>query len=215
MALPELSAFRLVGGTALALQIGHRISVDIDLFTDKDFDSRSLQVLLAKKFETFQTVWESKIGFSASINGVKADFFNWSVPFLSQSLEIDSVRLLEKSGIAAMKLDAITSRKHKKDFVDIYFLLKEFPLIELVGFFRKMYPFMDYKFVLESLGAIDMADESDTPLMLEPLEWNDVKSRIKTEVKSHMGGVANQSTSQQEARLKKAEELLRNKKKDD
>lgn len=215
MALPELSAFRLVGGTSLALQIGHRTSVDIDLFTDKDFDSQSLQVLLARTLDSFQTIWQGKNGFSASLNGVKTDFFNWHVPFLTQPLEIDSLRLMDKSGIAAMKFDAITTRKDKKDFVDIFFLLKEFSLAEMILAFRQMYPYMDCKFVLESLSAVDMADDTNQPLMLEPLDWNDVKGKIKDDVKSYIDRVWSKSTSQQEERLKKAEELLRAKKKND
>lgn len=212
MTLPELVLFRLVGGTSLALQIGHRSSVDIDLFTDTEFDSRELQFMLSKQFATFEVIWQNRNGFSARIDGVKTDLFDWRVAFLYPPVFIDSLRLMDKLEIGAMKLEAITSRKDKKDFVDIFFLLHYFSLAELITVFRKKYPYMDYKFVLESLSAIDLADETDEPNMVLPFNWHETKKTITDNVKFYVAGLKKNVETRQEERIKKAEELLRKKK---
>src|SRR5665213_899656 len=83
----ELKDFRLVGGTALALQIGHRKSVDIDLFTDKAFDIDGLQNKLYQAFNSFEVIWSNKNGFVAAINGIKIDFFDWHIPFIKDVIK--------------------------------------------------------------------------------------------------------------------------------
>lgn len=136
MAFSELDEFRLVGGTALALQVGHRRSVDIDFFCEKKFDINLLKYLLQKNFEKFVLDWENKEGFVSLIDGVKVDFFTWHIPFIYPAIQIDSLRLADKREIAAMKMEAITIRKEKKDFIDIAVLLKEYKFKELLSAFR-------------------------------------------------------------------------------
>src|SRR5438093_13498741 len=84
--LKELDSFRLAEGTSLALQIGHRKSIDLDLFTDKNFDSKELQKFLSKKFSSFAVISENKNGFTSFIGEAKIDFFNWHIPFLFPSI---------------------------------------------------------------------------------------------------------------------------------
>lgn len=170
MSREEFAAFRLVGRTSLALQIGHRISIDVDFFTDKEFDSRELQLLLASLYPGVEIIWQGRNGFSAVVNGVKTDVMNWRVPFTKSAVTIDSIRLMDKVEIVAMKLDAITTRKEKKDFVDLFFLLQSCSLSEMLHLFREKYPFLDYKFVLESLNAIDLADQTEEPQMFVPFD---------------------------------------------
>lgn len=213
MALPELSTFRLVGGTSLALQIGHRTSIDIDLFTDASFDNRELQLALSQQFASFQVLWQGRHGFSAGINNVKIDLFNWQVVFLNPPLIVDSLRMMDKQEIGAMKLDAITSRKDKKDFIDLYFLLKDFSLADLINSFRIKYPYTDYKFVLESIAAIDLADETETPVMMLPCNWQEAKQTIKNSIVEFVADLKIKIEAQKEERLRKAEELLNKKKK--
>lgn len=117
MRINELNSFCLVGGTSLALQIGHRSSVDIDLFTNKGFNSPALQSLLHDQFKQFTLTWINQNGFSCIINGVKTDFFNWNVPFILPYYEEDNIRLMPKEEIAAMKFEAIASRKEKRIFM--------------------------------------------------------------------------------------------------
>src|SRR4051812_43500914 len=86
MLIPELSIFRLVGGTSLSLQLGHRISVDLDFFTDKYFDLDELRRAIQLEIHTIGMISVSRTGFSCIIENVKCDFYNWSVPFIEDIL---------------------------------------------------------------------------------------------------------------------------------
>jgi len=112
--LQELEAFSLVGGTSLSLQIGHRISVDLGFFTTSHFDINQTRVILSQEFNQFELASTSRFGFSSFINGVKCDFYNWSVPFIGEPNKTDDLRLCSLEDIASFKLDAIISRKEKK-----------------------------------------------------------------------------------------------------
>jgi hypothetical protein len=212
LSLNELDLFRLAGGTSLALQIGHRKSIDLDLFTDKIFDKRRLQRFLSEKFSSFTVIWESNDGFTSFISEVKVDFFNWHIPFLFPSINEDGLRLVDKREIAAMKMEAITGRKERKDFIDIAFLLKEYSLKELLVFFKSRYPFIAHTFALESLMAIDKADESIIPEMVTPSDWKNIKEIITNTVRQYFLEQNQEIKKQQQERLRKAEELLKNKK---
>lgn len=185
MSFSELAKFRLVGGTSLALQVGHRKSVDIDFFSEKEFDNKHLQFFLQKNFENFVLDWQNTEGFVARVDGVKVDFFNWHIPFVYPQIEIDNVRMADKREIAAMKMEAITSRKEKKDFIDVAVLLREYEFKELLSTFRIRYPFINHKFVIESLSAIDYADESVNPEMTIDYKWEDVKKDIQKNVEQY------------------------------
>lgn len=179
MQMSELYSFCLVGGTSLALQIGHRSSVDIDLFTNKGFNSPALQSLLHNQFKQFTITWINQNGFSCIINGIKTDFFNWNVPFiLLPYYEEDNIRLMPKEEIAAMKFEAITSRKEKKDFYDIAFLFKEYTFRQLFDIFFKKYGFYDKLMIIEALTTVDYADNSLDPVLFKEMEWSLAKKII-------------------------------------
>ena len=214
MSFSEVSKFRLVGGTSLALQVGHRKSEDIDFFCEKKFDNKHLQFFLQKSFKNFVIDWQNMEGFVARIDDVKVDFFTWHTPFIYPQIEIDNIRMADKREIAAMKMEAITSRKEKRDFIDLAVLLREYELKELLSAFRIRYPFISHKFVMESLTAIDYADESINPEMIIDYKWEDVKKDIQKNIEEYfLSQLANAEKIKQE-RLNKAEELLkkRNKK---
>ena len=212
MNLPSIQQFRLVGGTGLALQLGHRQSVDIDLFSEHDFNKEKLQEILTNEFGSFVLNWKSMNGFTSSINEVKVDFFNWNIPFIMPPVIDGKIVLMDKKEIGSMKLEAITSRKDKKDFFDIMFLLNELSLKELITVFRTKYPYINHKFALESLMAIDYADETADPILLKPLSWTEAKQQIVSSVENYFTEQKNELTKKQEERLRKAEELLKNKK---
>jgi hypothetical protein len=212
MQLPELSVFRLVGGTALSLQIGHRKSIDIDLFTDVDFDIRELQILLKEKFASFEIRWQNKHGFVCSINEVKVDFLNWHTTFVTPLIIKDGIALAGKEEIAAMKFEAITSRKEKKDFIDIAFLLQQFLLEDLLGLFKVRYPFINTQMVLESLMAVDFADKTEEPVMIIKHKWDDTKQLIINSVNEYLIAKKNDVYKAQQQRIKNAEALLQQKK---
>ncbi len=207
--LNELHSFRLVGGTALALQMGHRKSVDLDLFTDRHFDKKEMQQFLGESFGDFKVNWENRNGFTSFIREIKVDFFNWHIPFLFSVIFEDGFRLADKREIAAMKLEAITGRKEKKDFIDIAFLLKEYSLRELLMGFKKRYPFITLTFVLESLMAIDFADDSIVPEMLIEIDWDDTKKFIVQSVNNYFYAQKEIIENEKLERIRKAEELLK------
>lgn len=211
--LNDLDSFRLVGGTSLALQLGHRKSVDLDLFTDKHFDNNELKQILSEKFSSFNVNWENRNGFTCFINEVKVDFFNWHIPFLFPAIVEDNIRMADKREIAAMKFEAITTRKERKDFTDISFLLKEYPMKELLTVFKTRYPFLTHTFVLESLMAVDKADESIAPEMLVHAEWNDLKKIITGSVENYFWEQKKMIDDEKAERIRKAKELLQQKKK--
>ena len=140
---PLLADTRLVGGTALSLQIGHRESEDLDLFTTDPFDGLQVQSLLIEKYGFIPTVIEegTLIGF---ISGVKIDIIYHPFPWLDHAVIEDGMRIASIADIAAMKMHAIiNSGKRPKDFVDLAFLSMHYSYNELKRLLLKRYPAYD------------------------------------------------------------------------
>jgi hypothetical protein len=112
--------FNLVGGTALALQLGHRNTVNIALFGNDDIDA-DLFTNKISEFGSVTTTQSSKNILITKINEIKVDFVNYKYPLLSDALLVDDIRMLSTKDIAAMKLNAIVGRGSKKDFIDLYY----------------------------------------------------------------------------------------------
>lgn len=124
---PYLSTFCLVGGTSLSLQIGHRRSIDLDLFSETDFDGDELLRSLAQDFQHIEVLTKMKGTLLTRIQGIKVDFLRFNYPMIRPLMTVGNLRLLTPEDIAPMKLDAIAGRGKKKDFYDIYFLLETIP----------------------------------------------------------------------------------------
>ena len=212
-ALPELSAFCLVGGTSLSLQIGHRISVDLDFFTDKYFDTTLVRQSMQQEFSNFELASFSRLGFSSFINHVKCDFYNWSIPFIGKNVEIDELRLCSLQDIVAFKLDATITRKEKKDFCDIAALLNIFSFVEMLDLYKKKYPMNDIKIVMDALAEIDLADVSEEPVYIHPTAWADIKFQIKREWKNFEEDKIEQKIKEKNEREQKLQALFDLKKK--
>ncbi len=177
-----LKNYRLVGGTALALQIGHRISVDLDLFSFSESDV----ALIPDHIETLgrlKIVNHTPNLLNLFIDEIKVDFVSYRYDFIKPVDEIENIRLASIEDIAAMKLAAIIGRGAKKDFIDLFFLLKDFSLYQLFEFYRQKYPDGSDFLLIKSLTYFDDADVDPMPKMLNPLDWNQVKSGIVREVK--------------------------------
>lgn len=182
--LDFLSQTRLVGGTSLALQFGHRESVDIDLFGKIEFELHEIRKNLDKlgKVETISVSNSIKI---FTVNGIKLDLVNYPFKWLSDSIKSDDLILADIKDIAAMKLSAITNRGSKKDFVDIYYLLKHFTFVEMLSFYMKKYDEDSQFLVLKSIVYFADAETEPMPKMKENINWIDIKSAIKAEVKQY------------------------------
>ena len=177
--LPVLSNTRLVGGTALALQIGHRKSVDLDIFGNIQTDSLDLIQYLNTIGKVIQ-IKESPNIHIFSIDGIKVDIVNYPYPWLSPLKIKDDIKLAALEDICAMKLAAITGRGSKKDFIDIHFLLQHFTLKEMLVFYNRKYTDGSSFLVLKSLSYFEDAENEPSPVMLTDTSWDTVKNNIKT-----------------------------------
>lgn len=173
----EFDEFNLVGGTSLALQMGHRISIDIDLFGASEIDE-DLFLEVLKKFGAVQIVKKSKNILICSVNGIKVDFVNYQYRLLESPLLEANLRLVKKKDIAAMKVNAVAGRGSIKDFIDVYFLLNEFSIKEMIGFYLQKYPDGSEFMVRKSITYFDDADNEVAPILFHDISWSEIKKTI-------------------------------------
>ena len=185
MKIPEFKKLRLVGGTALALQICHRTSIDIDLFGKMNTDAFELNSIL-KSVGKVVPLKKSKNIFIYLINDIKVEILNYPYPWIEDEVLEGEVRLAGKKDIAAMKLSAITGRGYKKDFIDLYFLLKEYSLKTMLGFYNQKYRDGSEFLVLKSLTYFEDAEKNEMPLMIRKVNWTEVKDSIIKSVNSYL-----------------------------
>jgi len=175
---------RLVGGTALALQIGHRISVDIDLFGNLTADEYEVSERL-NAFKSNNVVKKTENISINIIEGVKVDIVNYPYPWIDEPLLKDGIVMASQKDIAAMKLAAITGRGTKKDFIDIFFLMQKYSMGEMLSFYEEKYSDGNIFLVLKSILYFDDADNEQTPKMLKEVEWKKIKTSITNEVNNY------------------------------
>lgn len=175
---PRFDDFFLVGGTALSLYLGHRISVDLDFFTLKPINHLELFSDLQQQYKAEET-GKTPISLFVNLNGVKTDFVSYTYPLLNEIKKVENIRLASLQDVAAMKLSAITNRGTKKDFADIYYLLEQFTRDELISFYVQKYGEGSDFYMLKSILYFEDAELSDMPLMLnKEVDWNNIKERI-------------------------------------
>lgn len=175
---PFFAETRLVGGTALALQYGHRMSIDLDFFGNIEDDNIAIREILNNigTISVFKETTNIKI---YSINGIKVDFVNYSrYAWIDSAIEEDGLRLASPKDIAAMKINAIEGRGTKKDFIDIYFLLQHYTLEEILAFYTNKYPENSLFRALMSLSYFEDAEEQLMPKMFSNIEWREMKQFI-------------------------------------
>ena len=184
MQKPYLQEFSLVGGTALSLQIGHRISIDLDLFTTKAFDTNELKSKLEDDYPVFQVLLESQNTLITTINDIKVDFIRFKYGFTYPIIIEKEIRLADIKDIAPMKLDAITGRGQKKDFFDLYFLLKKYALPEMFDLYQAKYLHTTIFHVIKSITYFQDADTEPDPVIIDKkVSWIKVKRKLTEEVK--------------------------------
>ncbi|HKK57979.1 MAG TPA: nucleotidyl transferase AbiEii/AbiGii toxin family protein [Salinivirga sp.] len=176
MQIDAFSDLRMVGGTALALQIGHRESIDIDLFGKIAFLEQEKNIELTGNVEVLK---KSKNINVLSIDNIKVDIVNYKYPWISPLIEEDNYRLASIKDIGAMKLSAITGRGTKKDFIDLYYLLKMFSFDELFNFYSEKFDDGNLFLVKKSLAYFDDAEPEPMPVMKEKINWEEIKSQLQ------------------------------------
>jgi len=185
MQIEELGEFRLVGGTAFALYLGHRQSEDIDIFSVHPFDAD----VIAEKLIDTCNLHDASIGtnsVSGFIGEIKIDIIARRYPWLDDVVELDGIRIASLRDIAAMKLNAVSNRGCKKDFWDIAALLNHFTAKELLSLFSERYPHINNWQVVRSLTYFDDAEDDPDPIVLDNSTWEEVKTRLLESARSFL-----------------------------
>lgn len=177
MRTPELSSFALAGSTSLALQLGHRESYDLDLFSQSDFSTEEMFLFLEEKFGA-KLVSKSRHILISMIEDVKVDCVYHPCKFKNPLVEADGIRLVNIEDVAAMKVSAIAGRGRKRDFYDLYFLLQKFKLPDLLDWYSEKYGETSVFHALRSLSYFDDAEADANPVLFENLDWKKVKKQI-------------------------------------
>ena len=181
---PAFADTRLVGGTALALHLGHRVSVDIDIFGKWNYDE-DLVLALSKigRVEKVGGTGDGKMAFfyvdDVKVDCVSYEMYRWLDPVVEES----GVRLAGVRDIAAMKINAVTNRGTRKDFVDVVRLLEDHSLDEMFGWYRVKYPEANPALAMRSLSYFVDAETMPMPRMLIPFDWELAKDRIRAAVR--------------------------------
>lgn len=182
-----VSGFYLAGGTALALELGHRISIDLDFFTQQSFSVREVADTLKAKGR-LEITSQDEGTLNGELNGVKISFFEYKYKMLFPTKEYLGVQLADERDIAAMKILAISDRGSRKDFVDLFVLLKMYSLDEILMFFNEKYKEYNYNtmHILKSLTYFNDADEDLEPIYIHPISWAEVKKSIQNAVTEYL-----------------------------
>jgi predicted nucleotidyltransferase component of viral defense system len=189
MEMPELQEFALVGGTALSLLYGHRLSVDLDLFSNAPFENEDIIEALRESFrESFDNRGTAaKFGIFGFIDEVKIDIVRHPHPLVRPIQEINGIRMFSVEDIIAMKVQAILGRGKKKDFWDIAELLKHYSIADFVQFHREKYSRQNLLITVpQAITYFGDAEESEDPISLKKQTWESVKSFISSKVRAYL-----------------------------
>lgn len=187
MAAEEFGIFRLVGGTALSLQIGHRESIDIDLFSDAIYGTIDFSRITEYLEANFSYVYHSEIdpamgkayfiGKNAE-SAVKIDVF-YTDTFIEPPLVIDTIRMATVAEIIAMKIDVIQRGGRKKDFWDLHALFDSYNLGQMLQLHEQRYPYThDKELIIHNFTDFSTADDDFTPICLLGKYWEFIKDDI-------------------------------------
>ena len=179
--LPVLEQTRLVGGTALALQLGHRKSIDLDFFGTVDCEAEYLRESIAG-IASLTILKESPHIHIYIVDGIKVDIVNYKYPWLDDVVLEQGLRLASVSDIAAMKITAIIGRGTKKDFIDIAFLLHHFSFEEILHFYAAKSHDSSVFMAMKSLAYFDDAEADPMPDMFVNQSWQQVKAHILSKI---------------------------------
>jgi len=175
----------LAGGTALALQLGHRISYDLDFFTKEIFDEKALLPEIKKipAFQLEEIAWRTILG---RFKDVRFSIFYYEYPLLYPVKQFGMINITDVRDIAAMKIAAIASRGSKRDFIDLYFVCKEaLPLKSVIQIYDKKYKNLatTEMHIMKSLVYFDDAEPEEMPKMIKESDWAEVKKYFENEVR--------------------------------
>ena len=175
----EFKSFALGRGTNLALRLGHRLSIDLDFFTNSPYQNSIIFQAITKEFPAAELLFEQNQTMMFTINNVKVDFvlypFKWLQPFEI----IEGFRLVSIPDIIPMKLQALSNRFSKKDFWDIGFLLQNYTLTEMLKIFKSKFQQIDTGYIIHSLTNFEDAEMEPNPVTIIPASWEHIKRDLE------------------------------------
>jgi hypothetical protein len=177
-----LSGFYLAGGTGLALWLGHRRSIDLDLFSERAFESSSVRDRL-RDLGGLRNLETSPGTLHLELHDVKVSFLHYPYPLLFPLQQFESLSVADPRDIACMKLDAVANRGSRRDFIDLYLAAQTYGLREIVAWFGVKYAAVSYNrtHIFKSLTYFRDAEEQPVPDMLIPFAWDDAQKFFRTE----------------------------------
>ena len=182
--VPIVKKAYLAGGTALALHLGHRISEDLDFFSQTDFEEDILeeQMKAVEGFELGDKNWKTIKGF---IGSVKFSLFWYKYPLIEPTQTCEGIQILGLKDLAGMKVHAITGRGVRRDYIDLYFLRKLFRQVEMMGFYEQKYGDFENRagMIFRALSYLDDAEDTPMPEMLVKVDWDEVKEFFEQEAR--------------------------------
>ena len=177
-------SYRLVGGTALSIQIGHRMSIDIDMFTDSGYGSMDYNLFYHFFISKYPYVKYGSInnvvfgtyfivGYS-EVNCVKVDIY-YTDSFVFDEVVIDNIRMASEREIIAMKLDILLRGGRKKDFWDLHYYLDKITIDEMITDYKTRYPYNDSSTIKNQFINFDNADSDVDPICMYNKSWEIIK----------------------------------------
>ncbi|MDO8575170.1 MAG: nucleotidyl transferase AbiEii/AbiGii toxin family protein [bacterium] len=180
------SGWYLAGGTALALQVGNRLSIDLDFFTtENSFENEDLNKRFSGNKDWIEDI-NKKNTVYGKLLGCKISFIAY--PFFipkQEFMEYGFVNILKPKDIAVMKVIAISQRGKKRDFFDLFWIVKNLePLIDIIKRLKGQYPSVahDYHHILKSLVYFDDAESDPEPVINFEANWKEVKDFFSKEI---------------------------------
>lgn len=184
-----LCDFYLAGGTATALHLGHRQSLDFDFFSEKPFSSSEIIDKLSA-LGRLSVSSQAEGTFVGNLDGIRLSMFFYRYPLIYQPVTYKGIRVAQLTDIAPMKLIAIGQRGSKKDFIDLYFMLEAGWTLEIMfETLAQKFPDVQYNkmHIIKSLAFFGDAELDELPTMRKPFEWTTCKRRIVSVLKRMVG----------------------------
>ena len=180
-----LGSFYLAGGSATALHLGHRYSFDLDFFRQKDFDEKAIVPHL-QKIGKVNVESQSEFTFVGKLEDIKISYFRYPYPLIRKTHPFKGIQIADLEDIACMKLDAISSRGLRRDFIDLYAIANNGLALErALQLFEEKYKEANYSlsYVVKSLSYFADAEQDDMPKMIQRIKWSEVKNFFEGEAK--------------------------------
>lgn len=175
----------LGGGTAIALQLGHRRSLDLDFFTPREFTEIQWGEKLKKElnFKLLKRDWQTLIG---TVGGIKISLLGYTPKLIRPAEEFFNLPVASLPDLAAMKLETAIDRGTKRDFIDLYFLAQKYTLAGLFDFYQEKYGLLEERelMIKKGLAYFADADKEEMPEMLVEVNWGKIKKWFLEEIRN-------------------------------